>query len=218
MITIILIAVTSIISISAFNNPVLVNRFIFYPPQVKNGQWYRLISYGFLHADWAHLIFNMYALYLFGTAIENAFLSFFGNTLGAILYLLLYFLGLLVSIIPTYLKEKNNAYYRGLGASGAISAVVFAYILIYPMSYMGIIFIPVYIPAFIFGALYVGISVYFDRKQLGSINHLAHISGGIFGLIFMIVVFNLIGHYNIIEHFIQNIRLDSMGDLFKVGL
>jgi len=217
MITTIIIAVTCIISFLGFSNKTWVEKLIFSPPAVKSGQWYRLFTYGFLHADWTHLIFNMFSFYIFGREIEKVFLSVFGNQFGMILFVLMYSLGLFVSIFPTYLKEKDNYLYRGLGASGAVSAIVFAFILIYPMSYMGLFFIPIYLPAFLFGFIYIIISIYLDKNQSGNINHLAHITGGIFGIIFMFLAFMIFAHINVFAMFIDNIQITSIKDLIRFG-
>ncbi|MDD3079420.1 MAG: rhomboid family intramembrane serine protease [Paludibacter sp.] len=217
MLTIIIIAITSIVSYMAFNNQSLVEKYIFYPPAIKDKQWYRFITYGFLHADFGHLFFNMFALYLFGTEIEKVFKQIFGYSQGSGLYLLLYIAGLILSILPTYFKEKNNFMYRSLGASGAVSSVVFAYILIYPMNFMGIVFIPVFLPAFIFGIIYVVISIYLDKNQSGNINHLAHIAGGVFGIVFMAVIFKTLAGINIFAYFIQSIQISSIRDLIHFG-
>jgi len=217
MVTIIIIVITAIISYTAFNNSTLVQKYIFYPAAIKNKQWYRFITYGFLHADLSHLIFNMFALYLFGTEIEKVFKDVFGPAFGIILYILLYFTGLIFSILPTYFKEKENAYYSSLGASGSVSAIVFAYILVYPMNFMGIIFIPVFLPAFIFGIIYVVTSIYLEKNQNGNINHLAHVTGGIYGIVFMFIVFKLFAGMNIFYYFIQNIQISSVKDLIHFG-
>ncbi|MFV0471080.1 MAG: rhomboid family intramembrane serine protease [Paludibacteraceae bacterium] len=217
MLTIILIVVTSAVSVIAFNNANLINKLIFYPPAVKQGGWYRLFTYGLLHADWTHLILNMFALYLFGESIEKVFNNVFGLVTGSCLYMLMYILGLLISILPTYIKEKNNPYYRSLGASGAVSTIIFAYILIYPMNFMGIMFVPIYLPAFLFGLIYVAISFYLERNQTGNINHLAHITGGVFGIVYMFLVFGLISGINIFSHFIDAIQISSFKDLIHFG-
>lgn len=217
MITIIIIALTAIVSYFAFNNNSLVDKYIFYPPAIKNKEWYRFITYGVLHADLSHLIFNMFALYLFGTEIEKVFNDVFGIGLGGLFYVLLYLLGLIFSILPTWFKEKDSMYYRSLGASGAVSAIVFAYILVYPMNFMGIIFIPIFLPAFIFGIIYVATSIYLEKNQNGNINHLAHVAGGIFGIVFMFIVFKAFAGINIFYYFIQNIQISSFRDLIHFG-
>ena len=217
MITIIIIVITSIVSFTAFNNQSLIEKYTFYPPAIKNHQWYRFLSYGFLHADLSHLLFNMFALYLFGTEIETVFKDIFGNSNGIILFIVLYFLGLIFSIFPTWMKEKNNSRYSSLGASGAVSSIVFAYILVYPMNFMGIVFIPIFLPAFIFGIIYVITSIYLEKKQDGNVNHSAHIAGGVFGIIFMVVVFRLFGNINIFSLFINNIQIKSISDIIHFG-
>lgn len=164
MITILIIAITAYVSYKAFQNQALVDKMIFYPPAVRQKGWYRLFSYGLLHADYTHLIFNMLTLFIFGTYIEKFFKAKLGNAEGGLWYVVLYITALFVSILPTYIKQKDNHFYRGLGASGAVSAVVFAYILINPMSLMGIMFIPIMLPAFLFGIIYVALSIYLEKK------------------------------------------------------
>lgn len=217
MLTFIIIALTSFVSYRAFSNQSLVNKLIFYPPAVKRGEWYRLLSYGVLHADYTHLIFNMLTLFFFGTYIERFLKTSLGETQGGIWYIALYITALLVSILPTYAKQMHNHYYRGLGASGAVSAVVFAFILINPMSFMGIMFIPVMLPAFLFGVIYVVLSIYLENKQAGNVNHSAHIAGGIYGMLFIVVLFALSVDANILQHFIEQIKVSSWEDLIQIG-
>lgn len=217
MITYLIIAVTAIISIRAFRDHSLTERFIFYPPAVKYGEWHRLFTYGVLHADYTHLIFNMFTLYFFGMDIEKAFQSTFGVQTGSAYYILLYITALPVSILPTYLRHKDNQSYHGVGASGSVSAIIFAYILINPMNFMGILFIPIWLPAFIFGIIFIAMSLYLDKKQSGGINHSAHITGGIYGLIFMIMAFMLLQNINLAENFIAQIRFISLNDLIRFG-
>ena len=216
-ITLTIIILSVVISIMAFRDHALMAKLIFYPPAVQSGEWYRLLSYGVLHADFTHLIFNMFTLYLFGTAVENACKAALGSTAGGACFLTLYVLSLSVSILPTYFKQKSNAYYRSLGASGAVSAVVFAYILINPMSFMGILFIPIMLPAFLFGIIFILISVRLDKQQTGGINHSAHITGGIFGILFTIAAFMIIGNINLLQHFFNQIHIQSIGDLIHFG-
>lgn len=217
MITILIIALTSITSIMAFRDVSLMNRLIFYPPAVGRGQWYRLFSYGVLHADTTHLIFNMFTLYMFGTTVESIFKSALGNEAGSIAFVLLYALSLLASIIPSYNKHKHDSYYRSLGASGAVSAIVFAYILINPMNFMGIMFIPIMLPAFLFGIIFIAISVKLDKTQAGGINHSAHITGGIFGIVLTTILFFSFAQINLLQSFISQIRVNSISDLIHFG-
>ncbi|HCC85131.1 MAG: Rhomboid family protein [Proteiniphilum acetatigenes] len=217
MITIILIVLTSIISILAFREHSMMNRMIFYPPAVRSGEWHRLFTYGFLHADYMHLIFNMFTLYFFGMDIERFCKIQLGENWGALCFIILYLTALPVSILPTYFKQKENRNYHSLGASGAVSAVIFAYMLINPMNFMGILFIPVMLPAFLFGIIFLLISMSLDKKESGNINHSAHITGGIYGIIYMIVLFRIVAGANLIESFFSQIRIDSLSDLFHIG-
>lgn len=217
MITYIIIASTVITSLYAFKNHSIFDKFIFHPPAVNRGEWYRLFTYGLLHADTTHLIFNMFTLYFFGPEIEKNCKIALGMQTGSLMYVLLYITSLPISIFPTYLKNKNNATYHSLGASGAVSAIIFAYILINPMSFMGILFIPIWLPAFIFGILFVVISVYLDKKQSGRINHSAHMAGGVYGIVFITIAFLVLANINLVEAFISQINITGINDLFRFG-
>lgn len=213
-ITILIIAATSIVSFIALNNENLLNKLIFYPPAVtERNEWYRFFSSGIIHADFPHLIFNMYALYLFGTGVEYRFMAVFGDK-GRILYLGMYVLALGVSLLPTYSKNKDNYHYRSLGASGAVSAVVFAAVLFDPIRGMGLFFIRVYLAGFIFAILYLVISYYLDKKGGGRINHSAHIWGALFGVAFVIIACRLFGGYPVLANFIEAIRNLTPSQIF----
>lgn len=217
MITIIIIILTTLISIRAFKDNDLMSKIIFHPPAVKQGEWHRLFTYGIVHADYTHLIFNMFTLYFFGPEIERVFKSVLGQTSGSIFFIVLYLSALFISITPTYFKKKDNASYYSLGASGAVSAIIFAYVLINPMNYMGVLFIPIMLPAFLFGLIFILISVSLDKKQAGGINHSAHITGGIYGIIYMIAIFFVFADINLINSFISQIKINSISDLFYFG-
>lgn len=218
MITIAIIVITGILSFMAFNNQNLLDKMIFYPPAITNrNEWYRFITCGFIHADMGHLFFNMFTLFIFGREIEAVFKQVFGNGLGAVLFLALYIVALAVCLIPTYLQNKDNYHYRSLGASGAISAVVFAYMLINPMNYLGIIFVPIFIPAFLFGLIYIIVSYYLDKSKAGNINHSAHLFGGLFGLIFTFFVFSAFADINLIAHFTEQIKNTDIKNLIRFG-
>jgi membrane associated rhomboid family serine protease len=205
--TLIIIIITAIISFAAFSNDKIMNDLIFYPPAVtSNNQFYRFITCGFIHADLGHLIFNMFSLYMFGKFVEEKFNDIFG-TGGNLVYLLLYISALVVSLLPTYFKNKNNQHYRSLGASGAVSAVVFAGLMIAPYIKVGLFIIPPVIPGFVFGPLYLIISAWLDKKGKDNINHSAHIWGALFGIAFLIVAGAVSGRYNAVEEFINGIRL-----------
>lgn len=213
--TIILIIATVILSLVAFGSPKVNNELIFYPAVIhQNNQLYRFITYGFIHGDLMHLIFNMYAFYLFGQSTEGGFRQLFGD-LGPTFYLLLYFLSLIVCVIPDYVKYKEAPHYRSLGASGAVSAVVFAYILMNPLQGIGLLFIPVFIPGFLFGILFIVVSYFLGKKGQSVVNHSAHIWGAIFGLIFLAVVSQLFSNYPLFENFLHQIKNMKAGDFFS---
>ena len=217
MITITIIILTSLISYQAFRDYNIADKLIFQPAAVRDGEWYRLLTYGVLHADLTHLIFNMFTFYLFGSSIEGYFKAVLGTNPGSIAFIILYIGGLLFSILPTYIKQKDNYYYKGLGASGAVSAVVFAYILINPMNFMGILFIPIMLPAFSFGFIFILISMYLDKNQVGGINHSAHITGGLFGVILTTVMFLVLNDTNLLLSFIHKVQITSLSQLIYFG-
>jgi len=205
-VTIIIIAITCLVSFYAFSNEQLREDLIFYPPAIaKRNQWYRFFTCGFIHADFIHLAFNMYALYLFGRLVEEKFVGIFGAS-GKLWYLAMYILALGACLIPTYSKNKENYHYRSLGASGAVSAVIFVAILLEPMMGMGLIIIPkLFMAGFVFGALYLVISSLLDRKGGGNINHSAHIFGAIFGIAFMIVA-SRFANEPVLQNFIDQVK------------
>ena len=211
-ITVIIIIITALISIGGFSNQKLIDDLIFYPPAItQRNQWYRFFSCGLIHADWGHLIFNMLSLYLFGRFVENTFIEIFEQN-GKWLYLALYITSLLVSLLPTYFKNRNNYSYRSLGASGAVSAVVFAGLMVAPYVEVGFFLIPPIIPGFIFGPLYLLISAWLDKKGGGNINHSAHLWGALYGILFIIVAGRMVG-YDAIQGFINGVQyyLQSKG-------
>ncbi len=189
-ITLIIIILTAIISFTAFSNQKIVDDLIFYPPAItQHNQWYRFFTCGLIHADIGHLIFNMLSFYLFGEFVERSFSEpiLFGDK-GKILYIAMYVLALFVCLIPTFFKHKNDYYYRSLGASGAVSAVVFAGILFSPTAKMGFFFIPPIIPGYIFGPLYLILSTYLEKQAKDNVNHSAHIWGALFGIAFVVIM------------------------------
>jgi membrane associated rhomboid family serine protease len=207
-ITLIIIIITCIVSFTAFNNEKIFNDLIFYPPSITHDkQYYRFFSCGFIHADYMHLGFNMYSLWIFGEIVESQFMAVFGDK-GKWLYLLMYLSSLFFCLLPTYSKNKDNTYYRSLGASGAVSAVVFAFIFLDPLRRLGFIFLPqsLMIPGFIFGILYLGISSYLDKRGGGNINHSAHIWGALYGIAFLIVMGYFVADASLLQSFINKVR------------
>ena len=216
-ITLIIVVVTVIVSVVGFKNNQVVDNLIFYPPAVtEQNQYYRFITCGFIHADIPHLAFNMISFYLFSNAlVEPAFMSYFGDY-GRAALLIMYVLALIVCLLPTYAKNKTNTQYRSLGASGAVSAVVFAGIMISPLSQLGFFIIPPIIPGFIFGPLYLVLSAYLDKRGGGNINHSAHIWGALFGVAFLIIATRLYSNVDIWTDFVDQVKY-YMRTKFNIG-
>lgn len=205
-ITLIIIIITSLVSIGGFTSPKIIDDLIFYPPAVsQNNQWYRFITCGLIHADFIHLLLNMYGLYIFGKYVEVAFLTIFGSG-GGLMYLLMYVTSLIICLLPTYKKNKENYYYRSLGASGAVSAVIFSFILLFPLEKLRIIFLPVMFPGFIFGLIYLGLSYWAEQRSADNINHSAHIWGALYGIAFLIMAAQLFSDYPVLENFLTKVR------------
>lgn len=188
-ITVLLIIVIVGISIWAWQNPEILYKLILNPYTIhRRGEWYRMLTAGFIHADYAHLGFNMFSLYFLGRSVEIYFNYIFGDK-GAIFYLLLFLLGIVFGNIPDTRNKKNNSNYNALGASGGVSSVVFAYILLRPLASLNVMFIPIDIPAWIFGVLYVAYSNYMAKRQLDNIGHTAHLWGALWGVVFVILLY-----------------------------
>jgi len=177
-VNIIIIAVTSLVSMLAFGNIGLIQKMILWPPAIsRDRQYYRLVTYGLIHADPQHLIFNMITLYFFGAVME----PFYARHLGDWAYSLFYIGGLIVSILPSYFDNRENAEYRSLGASGAVSAALFASILLQPWMTLRIFYV-VPMPAILFAVLYIAYSIYMDRRGGTNVNHGAHLWGAAYGV------------------------------------
>jgi membrane associated rhomboid family serine protease len=208
-ITLIIIIITGIISFSAFSNQKIINDLIFYPPAItKHNQWYRFFTCGLIHADIGHLLFNMLSLYMFGEFVERSFSTdlLFADK-GKIFYILMYVLALFVCLIPTFFKHKNDYYYRSLGASGAVSAVVFAGILLNPTMKIGFFFIPPIIPGYIFGPLYLIISTVLEKQAKDNVNHSAHIWGAVFGIAFIAILAAVLQtDYQPLQQFVEKVK------------
>ena len=182
-VTFILIGITCLVSWMAFNNRKLMDRLILWPPAIdQHRQYDRLVTYGFIHGDFMHLLFNMVTLFFFGQQIEQLMT----RVVGFWVYPVFYISALVVSILPTYLKNQKNPNYLSLGASGAVSAVLFAFVLLAPWSTIGVMFIPM--PAIVFAVLYVGYSIWMDRRGGDRINHSAHLAGAAYGVLFMAIM------------------------------
>lgn len=192
--TVTIILITVVISLIAFSNQKVMNRLLFWPPALQRGEYYRFISHGFIHADGAHLLFNMITLFFFGSVIESFYRQYFFD-MGFVLF---YLGGLIAAIIPSYLKHKHDTHWASLGASGAVSAVLFAYILFEPWKLIFVFFIPV--PAIIFAVLYVAYSIWSGKRGNSNINHSAHLWGAAYGVIMTIIL-----EPKLIPHFLSRL-------------
>nr|WP_262907644.1 rhomboid family intramembrane serine protease [Hymenobacter sp. BT770] len=208
----ILIGLTVAISAYAWSKDELMNAWIMEPYRMarSGGQWYRLLTSGFLHADWAHLLFNMFAFYSFGPVVLRALAEGYGEVFGLGLFLLLYLGGIILSDLPTYFQHRDNPGYRSLGASGGVSSVLFASILLFPVNNNGggiIIFpIPFPIQPFVFGVLYLAYSWYMGRRRADNINHDAHFYGALYGVVLLLALMPFAGpaFINQISLFVQS--------------
>jgi membrane associated rhomboid family serine protease len=158
------------------------NKYLFSPYAVVHyKQYYRLFTHAFLHVDYIHLAFNMFALYVFGAdLLEKEFFYLFGEK-AILYYILLYVGGIIFSSVFELIRQKNNPSYSSVGASGAVNSVVFSAILLNPTMGMGFLFIPIPIPAWLFGLIFLGYSWYMAKKGTDNIGHNAHFFGALFG-------------------------------------
>jgi membrane associated rhomboid family serine protease len=200
-VTLALIALTVAVSWLAFDRPRLLERLILWPPAIdRHKQFDRLLTHGFIHADWQHLLFNMITLYFFGGLVERLFVPY----IGQIGFLLFYLSAILVAILPTYLRHRHDPNYRSLGASGAVSAVLFAFILVQPWALIFVFFVPM--PAILYAVLYIGYSIWMDRRGGDNINHSAHLWGAGYG-----VLFTLTMEPRVAASFLQRLMQPSLG-------
>ena len=186
-INIIIIFSIAAVSLLGFSNHILFSKFLFKPYSIlKNKEWYRFISSAWLHADYTHLFVNLFVLYSFGNYLEY-FLNVYYEEQSLILYLFLFLGSTVISHIPSYVKHKSNYNYEAVGASGGVSGILFAYILINPLSMLELyLFIP--IPAIVFGILYLWYSYYMSKKNIDNIGHEAHIYGALGGMMLITII------------------------------
>ncbi|HET6434709.1 MAG TPA: rhomboid family intramembrane serine protease [Xanthomonadaceae bacterium] len=182
-VTVLLILATVVVSWLAFDRPRLMDRLLLWPPAIaRRHQYDRLITHGFVHADLQHLLFNMITLYFFGRLVEGVFVRYIGH-LG---FLAFYLSALVVAILPTWLQHRHDPNYRSLGASGAVSAVLFAFILMQPWALIFVFFLP--LPAVLYAAFYIGYSIWSQRQGTDNVNHSAHLWGAGYGVLFALMV------------------------------
>ncbi|MCO6460693.1 MAG: rhomboid family intramembrane serine protease [Saprospiraceae bacterium] len=186
-ITIVFVIISGILSIAAFNRQELIDKLIGWPYREKtNGEYYRMLTGGLIHADYIHLLINLFVMYEFGRVVEDIYIQLFGDV-GTILFVLLVVLGIVVPNFIDFLLHKDKTYYRSLGASGTVSAILFAYVLFNPWAKIYLYgIIPIY--SIIAAILYVGYSIYQNRQSSDNVNHMAHLSGAIFGFIFTLLL------------------------------
>ena len=184
MVTLILIAVTAVVSLFCFYrggfDALKFNAYAVW----HRKQWYRMLSYAFVHGGWGHLIFNMLTLYFFGDVVEKNFAAAFGDVTGVILYIVLYVTAIAVSTTGDLIKYRDDISYNAVGASGAVSAVLFASILFDPKMGIYIYMIPIPIPGFIFAPLYLLYCWYMAKRNADNIGHSAHFWGAVYGFLF----------------------------------
>jgi membrane associated rhomboid family serine protease len=177
-------AVTVGISLLAWQKPAWLDAMMMSPYRIdRKKEYWRFITSGFIHADFAHLFFNLFSFYFFGTQLEYIFGIIFQG-FGGEVFILFYLLAILVADLPTYFKQRNNPYFNSLGASGAVSAVIFAGIMFFPTEKI-YLFGFVGIPGFIYAGLFTWYSIAMDRRGRDYVNHSAHLYGGLFGVLFI---------------------------------
>lgn len=187
-ITLILIILTCLVSWQAFQNPDMQNKLLHYPYlESRSRDFYRWLTACFVHGSWIHLGINMYVFYGFGEVVEARFLELFGEVMGRLNYLLLYLLTGVFANVPTYFKHRDNQFFRSVGASGAVSGILFVFVLFEPWARLGLFFV-IPIRAILAAVLFLVYSSYAGRKGGDMIDHEAHFYGAVFGFWFAIAL------------------------------
>ena len=186
-VTLIIVIATVLVSISTMNNRELFTKLLYSPYQVfHRKEYYRLFTHSLLHAGWIHLFVNMYVLYIFGSMAEKYFGAYRGGN-GWYMYVLLYIGGVFFATLPALKKQKDNFMYNSVGASGAVSAVLFSCIGFEPTMSIYFIFLPIPIPAILFGVIYLIYEAYMDKHSSDYVAHDAHYYGAVFGILFTFI-------------------------------
>lgn len=187
--TLIIVIATVLTSIAAFRERESFDKLKFNAYMIYHRkEYFRFLSHGFIHVDYFHLAINMYVLYSFGSFVESQFM-FFHENMGRFLYAFMYVFSIIVSSVFSFIKHRNNHHYNAVGASGAVSAVVFAFIFMFPTAKLSLLFIPIAAPGYVFGLLYLIYSAVMARRGNSRIGHDAHFWGAVFGILFTIAIY-----------------------------
>lgn len=196
--TIALVLITVLITLAGFNDRRLQDKLILWPARMRTpGEYYRLLTSGFIHADYSHLFFNMFTLLMIGSVAEEAFPYVLGKTPW--LYELMYLSGIVVASLPSFFRHRNNPVWRSLGASGGVSAVLFSMVYIQPWATIYVYFFK--LPNIVFAVLYVAYTVIMARRGRDNVNHDAHLWGAVYGMVFTFLMDPSHG-----QLFIENLR------------
>lgn len=189
IVTYIIIGITLLISIQGFNSREFSGKMAFSPYLAKHrNEQVRFITHMFVHADWGHLFFNMLSFYMFGRFMELELVNMYGLPKGETVYIGLYILGGLFATLWPFVRNQDNPSYFSVGASGAVAAVIFACIIWLPDLRMGLIILPIMVPGYIFGPIYLAIEFFAFRYGKSNIAHDAHIGGALFGIIYILII------------------------------
>ena len=187
-VTLVIVIITGLVSYQCFNDRSLFDRLKHHPyTESRHGEYHRMLTSGFVHGDWVHLIVNMYVLHEFGTVVETIFIQAHGLVLGRVLYLLMYLIIIVIADLPSFFQHRDNPGYASIGASGAVSGVLFTYVLFSPWSLLGLFFV-IPIPAIIFAVLYLVYSSWAGKNMNDRIDHSAHFTGAVAGLILTMLI------------------------------
>ncbi len=184
----VLVIISGVVSYMAFNNSTLFYRLAHWPvKEHRNKELFRLVTSGFVHGGWVHLLINMFVLWSFGSHVEAHFQIFFGVVKGSVFYVLVYLLTIVCASLPSYFEKKNQENYMAVGASGGVSGIVFIFILLYPWELL-LLYMVIPIPGIVAGILYLWYSSYASKNVQDRIDHQAHFYGALFGVLFTILL------------------------------
>lgn len=200
-ITLLLIVVIALVSVVAFSDQRLFTALLFEPYTMRvRGEWYRVVTHAFIHAHWPHLIVNMFVLYMFGRNVELLYAMVSDRPVWST-YLLLFLGGVVIASLPGFRRHAQDPNYRAVGASGGVSAVLFAQILLLPTTKVSFLLLPIPLPAWLFGVLYLVYSWQMDRRSNDNVAHDAHFYGAVFGVVFTALLDpRLITHMGYLQH------------------